>query len=113
MAIKSANVIARVDPAIKKEAEKIMSDLGLSVSTVINALYRQIIINQAIPFEMKKRPIFEDELTEEELINLLKERVENIKEEDLIPAEEVYKRLQKRIENDKRVLNSIRQRSSE
>ncbi len=44
MAVKSANVTARGEPEVKSEAEEIISELGLSVSTVINSLYKQIIL---------------------------------------------------------------------
>lgn len=112
MAIKSANVIARVDPKVKKEAEQIMSDLGLPVSTVINALYRQIIINKAIPFELKKEPIFADELTDEELANLLLERLEEYKREGGIPAEEVFERLEKNLDEKRKLLSGYPQKSN-
>ena len=77
MAIKSANVIARVYPDIKKAAEEIISDLGLNASAVINALYRQIIYNKGIPFEMKKEPINIDDMSDEELEKLLVQRIKN------------------------------------
>ena len=52
MATKSANVMARVEPEIKAQAEAIMDNLGLPVSVVINALYRQIIMNNGLPFSL-------------------------------------------------------------
>lgn len=52
MAIKSANVMARVEPDLKAEAEEIMSQLGLSASTVINTLYRQIVLCRGIPYSL-------------------------------------------------------------
>lgn len=52
MATKSANVLARVEPEIKKQAEEILSELGLPASVVINALYKQIIITKSIPFPL-------------------------------------------------------------
>lgn len=52
MAVKSANVMARVEPDVKERAEQVMAQLGLPVSVVINALYRQIIMNNGIPFSM-------------------------------------------------------------
>ena len=113
MAIKSANVIARVNPEIKKEAEQIMSDLGLPVSVVINALYRQIIINKKIPFEIKKEPIFEDELTKEELYKILLDRLESYKKEGGIPAEEVFESFNKRFNEDKKLYSGIHQKSKE
>ena len=49
---KNANVSVRVEPEIKEQAEAYMSQLGLPVSVVINALYRQIIRTKGIPFPL-------------------------------------------------------------
>lgn len=53
MAVKCANVIARVEPDIKEQAEAILDKLGIPVSVAINLMYRQIIINEGIPFNLK------------------------------------------------------------
>lgn len=113
MAIKSANVIARVDPNIKKQAEEILNDLGLNASSVINALYRQIIIQKGIPFEMKKEPINIDDMTEDELADILMKRIENFeKNGESIPAEKVFEDIFKKLENDKEKLKTgVLQRS--
>lgn len=52
MAAKSANVMVRVEPEVKAEAEAVMEQLGLPVSVVINSLYRQIIMTKSIPFSL-------------------------------------------------------------
>ena len=52
MTVKSSNVMARVEPEIKKQAEEIIENLGLTSSGVINMLYRQIIYNRGIPFSL-------------------------------------------------------------
>lgn len=52
MATKTANVLARVEPDVKQQAEEIMSQLGIPVSVVINMLYKQIIIKKGIPFSL-------------------------------------------------------------
>lgn len=52
MATKTANVLARVEPEVKEQAEEIMSQLGIPVSVVINMLYKQIIMKKAIPFSL-------------------------------------------------------------
>lgn len=52
MATKSANVTARVEPTVKMQAEAVMERLGLPVSVVINSLYRQIIMNNGLPFSL-------------------------------------------------------------
>lgn len=49
---KKANVSASVEPEVKKQAEAILSNLGLPVSVVIETLYRQIIINGSLPYSI-------------------------------------------------------------
>ena len=46
MAARTSNVLARVEPDIKEQAEAVLAQLGVPVSTVINMLYRQIILTQ-------------------------------------------------------------------
>ena len=45
MATKTSNVTARVEPEVKEQAETILSDLGIPVSTAINIFYRQIVLS--------------------------------------------------------------------
>lgn len=52
MAIKTANVMARVAPDVKFQAESIMEQLGIPASVVINSLYKQIIMTKSIPFKL-------------------------------------------------------------
>ena len=52
MAAKTANVLARVEPEVKEQAESIMNMLGIPASTVINMLYKQIILTRSIPFPL-------------------------------------------------------------
>ena len=52
MATKTANVLARVEPEVKEKAESIMAQLGVPASTVINMLYKQIILTKSIPFSL-------------------------------------------------------------
>ena len=56
MAIKTANVLARVEPEVKAQAEAILASLGLSASTTINLLYKQIILTRSIPFSIALPP---------------------------------------------------------
>ena len=52
VAIKTANVVARVEPDIKEKAESIMAKLGVPASVVINMLYKQIVMTKSIPFSL-------------------------------------------------------------
>ncbi len=52
MAGKTATVLARVDPELKKQAEDIMDRLGIPASLMINMLYKQIVLTRGIPFKV-------------------------------------------------------------
>lgn len=76
MAVKSANLYARIEPDVKEQAEKILATLGIPASNAINMFYKQIILNRGLPFEVKipsARPVDVAGLTEEECMSILKE----------------------------------------
>jgi len=50
---KTASARALIDPQIKKEAEDILKELGLSVSKSFELYYRQIIAHQGLPFDLR------------------------------------------------------------
>ena len=53
MAVKSANLYARIEPDVKEQAEEILATLGIPASNAINMFYKQIILNRGLPFEVK------------------------------------------------------------
>lgn len=42
----------RVDDGLKEQAEKVMSEYGLNMSTTVNMLLKQIVREQAIPLSL-------------------------------------------------------------
>ena len=50
---KTASARALIDPQVKKEAEAILKDLGLSVLKSFELYYRQIIAHRGLPFELQ------------------------------------------------------------
>ena len=52
MAKKTATVIARLDPKLKEDAERILDELGIPSSLLINMLYKQIVLTESIPFKI-------------------------------------------------------------
>ena len=91
MAIKSANVIARVEPDVKVKAEMVLSKIGIPVSTLINALYRQIIYTEGIPFPLviPKGVQSLDTMTDEEFEQMIDASTEQSKNGNTTPADEV------------------------
>ena len=46
----------RIEPDVKEQAEKVFDSLGISMSNAVGLFLKQVIINQAIPFELKLAP---------------------------------------------------------
>lgn len=44
----------RVEPSVKQRAEETLNDLGLSITEAINVFLNQVILNDGIPFEIRK-----------------------------------------------------------
>ena len=92
MANKSANVMARVEPEVKQEAESIMSELGLPASVVINALYKQIIMTKIIPFSLSlpKEPPALDSMTTEEFNPIMQKGLTQAESDNSRPVSVVF-----------------------
>ncbi len=91
MATKSANVLARVEPEVKEQAESIMSKLGLPASVVINALYKQIIMTKSIPFSLSlsKEPSTLDSMTTEDFNSIMETGLLQAKSDQSRPVSDV------------------------
>ena len=92
MATKSANVTARVEPEVKFEAEQIISELGLSVSAVINSLYKQIILRRGIPYSLTipaaQKSV--DEMSKVEFDVMMETGLSQAKSGESLPMEKVF-----------------------
>ncbi len=68
----SVNVTIRMEENDKKNAEKLFSELGLTMNAAFNMFAKQAIREQAIPFKVSKNPTIQfldkntlDELSDE------------------------------------------------
>lgn len=80
MANKTASIMTRVDPMIKEQAEVVLMQLGISMSTAMEVYLRQIALQRKIPFEMKlptNRPIALGSLTDDEFNGLMENAVKS------------------------------------
>jgi DNA-damage-inducible protein J len=50
---KTATARALIDPEVKREAEAILKEIGLSVSNSVELFYRQVVAQRALPFELQ------------------------------------------------------------
>lgn len=99
MATKTANVLARVEPEIKTQAENILAQLGVPVSTVINMLYKQIILTKSIPFSISipNVPIVREHMTIEEFDNIMEIGLNQAKNNQSQPISEFFNELRKEL----------------
>lgn len=98
MAVKSANLYARIEPDVKEQAESILSALGIPASNAINMFYKQIILNRGLPFEVKipaARPADVSELSEAELNAELEKGYADMKAGRTKPARQAFADIRK------------------
>ena len=50
---KTAMAHARLSPEVKEQAENVLKELGISISTAYELFYRQIIAHHGLPFEAR------------------------------------------------------------
>ena len=53
MAAKTEMIRARVTPELKREADALFERLGLSATDAITVFYRQAVLRQRLPFEVR------------------------------------------------------------
>jgi addiction module RelB/DinJ family antitoxin len=65
---KTASIFTRVTPELKEEAEKVLDQLQIPMSTALSMFLQQVVNQQRIPFEIKlpQKPVNYDSLTKED-----------------------------------------------
>lgn len=98
MANKTANLYARIEPETKLSAESILETLGIPVSTAINMFYKQIILNNGLPFDVKvpnKKNINLSEMTEEQFNLDMEQSYKNMLNNEGLSVEEAFSSIKK------------------
>ncbi|WP_373576453.1 type II toxin-antitoxin system RelB/DinJ family antitoxin [Parafannyhessea umbonata] len=77
---KTATLNLRVNPQVKKQAEAILDQLGIPMSTAVTMYLRQIALTGGIPFALTvpaaPRSVDPSAMTDDELSRLLKNRLD-------------------------------------
>ena len=93
---KTSNIFARVEPEIKEQAESVLNQLGIPMSSAVSMFLRQVVIQRGIPFEMKlpaKRTLEIGKLTKEQLDVEIAKGVDDIENGRVYSAEEVLREM--------------------
>lgn len=91
---KSKTLNVRVNPDVKKQAEEVLAQLGIPMSTAIDIYLKQISLTGGIPFAVKipRAPaeLNMDLMTTEEIHRKLKEGYDDIKAGNVQNAAEAF-----------------------
>ena len=94
MATKTANVVARVQPEIKEQAEAVLEKLGLPVSVLIDTLYRQIILTGGVPYSLSLPSIAtKDNMTKEQFDAMMQKGYDEAKAGIGLSVEDAFKKV--------------------
>ena len=92
---KTATLNVRVDPDVKAEATKVLDDLGISMSSALNMILRNIARRKRLPLEsvtLEDYGILNmDNMTDEELIDLVNKQEEEEPLEECFSIDELNK----------------------
>jgi len=89
---KSANLYARIEPELKEQAESILSALGIPASNAITMFYKQIILQNGLPFELKlpDHPLDINRMTPAQIHAELEKGYADIQAGRTVPADQVF-----------------------
>ena len=99
MAVKTANVTARIQPNIKEQAEAILDRLGIPVSVFIDMTYRQVIMRDGVPFslDIPDKLVTRDSITqgldEAEFDIMMQTGLSQAKRNDSVSVDEAFEQL--------------------
>ncbi len=68
----TAVVITKTDPEVKERAQKVARELGISLSSLVNAYLKQVVRTRRVEFDLKEEP-------SEYLISIMKQARKNYK----------------------------------
>jgi DNA-damage-inducible protein J len=96
---KTANLYARIEPDVKEQAENILSALGIPVSNAINMFYKQIILQNGIPFDLKlpTHPNDISKMTKAEFHAELEKGYQDCVEGRVQPVDEAFAEIRKEL----------------
>ena len=96
---KSANLYARIEPELKEQAETILAALGIPSSSAITMFYKQIVLNNGLPFEVKlpSPPLDVSRMTAAQLDTELEKGYADMQIGRTIPTEQAFTDIRKEL----------------
>ena len=85
----TAAVYARIDTNLKESAEDILAQLGITPSSAIQMLYRQIVLTRGLPLDLHLPPAIPTAVGRTELDTELQKGVASLQNSKSFSADEV------------------------
>lgn len=98
--MEAANLNLHIEKKIVQQAEKILAAIGMSTESAVDMLFRQIIINNGLPFETKlpaPAHLCADLMTDDEIDAAIQEGMDSLKENGGIPFEQAFDEIYKKL----------------
>ena len=95
---KTTSIFARVEPEIKQQAEVVLKQLGIPMSSAINIFLRQVVLQKGLPFKVKingNRPLSYEDLTAEEFNGEIEKGFKDLNEGRVVAADRVAERVKR------------------
>ena len=89
-----AAIFVRIDSNVKKDAETILRQLGVTPSSLITMLYHNVILTGGIPFDVRlpiREPIATGNMSDEEILKFVKRGQDDVKAGRVYTSEEAEK----------------------
>lgn len=101
---KSTTLNLRINPEIKENAEKVLSQLGVSMSSAVNMFLNQVILTESIPFPiaLSQAPsrVNMDTMNQEELNTKLERSLDDALSGQTLNAKEVLQEFKNQHKDD-------------
>lgn len=96
---KTANINVRIQENIKQQAEQILDTIGIPRATAIDMFYRQIILNNRIPFSLKipKNLLVRENMDEKAFNSLMANGYAQAIQGDSYDIDDVFEELEKEL----------------
>lgn len=95
----TATVYARIDPQLKNDVESILSQLGITPSSLIQMLYSEIKLTNKVPLSLSiptKKPLSISTMSKDEFNNELQKGVNDLNEGRVFNMDEMNAMLKKK-----------------
>lgn len=94
---KSANLYTRIEPELKEQAETILNALGIPASNAITMFYKQIILHNGLPFEVKipEHPLDVSRMTQAQFNAELEKGYQDMQEGNTVSIEQAFAAVRK------------------